>query len=318
MGTVTADLKRLLMTLARLVYLLGLLAWVSYSILYPSWVGKSYNKDPISGSWLPGGTFGLQEDRAPLWSPPSAYSDAIQAQVRWPWQSVSEHEHVELRLPAILFKAALGTIISGLVLRVLHRLIAGDQPDRLVCMAWSLSLVLTIALICLFVLGIFSMGYALTDEVVLTTLGLGLFGGLAFGVISCRSLRFHSVSTAIVGETAMPSPTETASGRSSRLRLLGMGNGLLAFIGGLLVALGITFAVAWIASFFRGPIVGVWELGTPRYAKPQEVIDLIAGLGIAVTGWIGGVLLLRRHVLRGLAIGLILGATLLGIMFACR
>jgi hypothetical protein len=97
-----------------------------------------------------------------------------------------------------------------------------------------------------------------------------------------------------------------------------MGNALLGFVGGLFVAVGITIAAGWIASFFRGPIVGVWELGTPRYAKPQEVIDLTTGLGIAITGWIGGMLLLRWRSWRGLSIGLLLGATFLGILFAFR
>ena len=70
------------------------------------------------------------------------------------------------------------------------------------------------------------------------------------------------------------------------------------------------------ASFFRGPIVGVWELGTPRYAHDQTPVNVATGLGILATGWLLGILLVLRRPSRGFALGLLVATTVLGIMFA--
>jgi hypothetical protein len=175
----------------------------------------------------------------------------------------------------------------------------------------------------LFAIGRFSI-YAMTDTLVLEALWLGgfggLFGGLVYGAISCHSPPLRSADTTTACETPTQMPTERVPGPSFRAQPWRIGNGLLAFIAGLLVAVGITISAGWIASLFRGPIVviGVFHAGTPGSTGLQEAINLTAGFGIAMAGWIGGVLLLRRRVWVGFSLGLLVGTTLLGILFACQ
>jgi hypothetical protein len=237
---------------------------------------------------------------------------------------VSQNSHVELVLSQILFEAALGTLVLGVVLRMLHWFIVGHHPDRLVCMAWSLSLGVSIAFVYLFGIVAFLIArrafsiYLFPDTLVLAILGLGVFGGLAYGAISCHPSQFRSIAAPTPYEPLTQRPSVKGSRPSSRTLPCRVRNALLGFTGGLFVAVGITIAAGWIASFFLRAIVGVWESGTLRYTHPQELTDVTAGLGIAMTGWVGGVLLLRYHVWRGFSIGLLVGTTLLGILYASR
>jgi hypothetical protein len=72
---------------------------------------------------------------------------------------------------------------------------------------------------------------------------------------------------------------------------------------------------ASIASLFRGPIAGVWELGTPRYAHDQTFIEVAASLAVMVSGWLIGQSLFRRRMGRWFAVGLIVSSTVFGYFF---
>jgi hypothetical protein len=164
---------------------------------------------------------------------------------------------------------------------------------------------------CFVILGVFVAGHAWTDAVALSVALLGVLGGVVYGAISCLSPQFRSPATTTTLTEKVPEPSSPAQPWQ-------MGNALLAFIAGLLVAVGITIVASRIAASFRGPIGFFSEFATAEYAKPQGVINLTTGIGIAVTGWIGGVLLLRWRVWRGFAIGLLVGTTFLGILFALQ
>jgi len=83
---------------------------------------------------------------------------------------------------------------------------------------------------------------------------------------------------------------------------------------GMVLALMLTIAVSRIASLFRGPIIGVWELGTPRYARDQTMVDLGRAVAIFIIGGVTGFLLIRvSRETRGLGLGLIIGSAGFGL-----
>jgi len=177
-----------MLTLLRTGYVGGLLLWVLYGILFPTWVGRIYNQDFRNPkTWHAGGHFGLQGGdpfyaRAPVWSPPTAESDAIQASVRWPWQRISQHEHVELALASVFARWSVGILVLGFLFCGVTWIRPPERPDALLSIACSVSLSLVIAWLCIFALAAFSMGYAATDPVVIRYLSFGILAGLTHGL----------------------------------------------------------------------------------------------------------------------------------------
>jgi hypothetical protein len=330
---------RTLLIVAKSVYVLAIVAWASFVILYPPWIGQGYwrnriyesSEKPVNGydppwigrgddrdavrfgPWYPCGTFGLQRHWAPLWNPPRpAGMPRTHESVRWPWQPVSTYGHIEVNVSFALFQVVFGAWILGFLLRGFHWLVARRTPDRLVCVAWSLSLSLSIALLVALALEGFSSGF-MPDSVISAVLACGVAGGLVYGTIACDLAGLRWLRWFRWKKSLQASDKAAAAGPS---RLHSMATPLFRFTLGLATAFLISTAAAWIANLFRGPIIGSWELGTPRYADDQWLINLTTGLVIAATGWIGGGWLLRKRLLRAFAVGLLVGATALGLGFA--
>jgi hypothetical protein len=298
------------------VYLVGLVAWTVYVILYPPWIGRSYNPElGQPGSYRRGGVFGLNDGnaRAPLWDPPEAHSERINAEVRWPWQPVRHIAHVELSLAGIACRLSLGVLVLGLALRAWARFAVGGRPDAFVQTAWSLSLSLIIAWLCVLAIGIFTFGYGLSGGVVITVLGLGLVGGLLYSVSAFGRIQSRASTP---GAANNPPSEEAVSAGDEDARSRGAVSGLLGFAVGTILAFLLTLVAAGAASPFRGPVLGVSELGTTRYARDQTPVNVVTGLCILVAGWAAGLLMRRHPALRGMAAGLIAGATVLGVVFA--
>lgn len=203
----------------RTLYLVGLVAWVTYVNLYPTWVGRSYHQDMSD----PGvadeiGVFGLRGGEvwveAPLWDPPKPSSDAIDAPVRWPGQRVRHSEHVELALANIAARLSLGVLVLGLLLRASTWLITRRQPDGLVSLAWYLSLSLVVSWICMLALAVITMGSLPTDMGSVGLLSVGALAGLTYGCWT--HLRQRSRHKMIRHGTAQPSSRSGQPDEASR------------------------------------------------------------------------------------------------------
>jgi hypothetical protein len=306
-----SNVSRRMVFAQRTLYFAGVLVWVLYGALYPTWVGNLYNpaypfEDP--GAWHSGGVFGLKGapipgfyGRAPIWSPPVAHSDGIHASVRWPWQPVSQPEHIGIALARLLARCSAGVILLGILLRVANWINPPGKTDLTNSIAWSLSLALIIAWLTIGVLAVFSMGYAATDTVVMGVLSAGSIGGAVYGVVAYRLACVRSKSSAPADQPRQ------------------VGAGIFRFTLGVVAVLCITWVASNIASHFRGPVVGVWELGTSRFAYDQRPINLATGFGITASGWLlGGAALLRKRPVRGFAIGVLVAGTLLGVLYTFR
>jgi hypothetical protein len=214
---------------------------------------------------------------------------------------------------------SLGAIVLGAVLRGADWLSRVRRPDLLVSVAWTVSLSSVIAWICIFAIAAFTAGYGLTDEMIVSVLALGGFAGIAYGLASfwyqhsSGTVTPRSIKPTVQDSTEVGIPTAQTPIRS---RAASTGAGLFWFTIGVLSAGCLTLAGGWLASFFRGPVAGTTVLGTTRYALDQTPVNAITGLSISVMGWILGVVVFRFRARRALAVGLILGTTLLGVTFA--
>ena len=111
-----------------------------------------------------------------------AFSSAIHPSVRWPWQPPSQHEHVELALARVFARLSVGILVLGFIFRGVNRISPSEKPDALLSIAWSISLSLVIAWLCIYALAAFTMGYAATDPVVVGVLSFGALTGLTYGL----------------------------------------------------------------------------------------------------------------------------------------
>ena len=193
------------MRLARSVCIAGLLAWCVYAILYPPWAGCFYNQlEPGSATWLPGGVFGLQDasgftKQAPIWEPPSPHADVIHAAVRWPWQSPSQHEHIEIVFSNVVMRIAFGFIVTGAALWVLALVFDRHRPSLVTSMAWSLAVALSIGWAALFGLAILSSGYAVNGLVIAIALSVAVLIGVIGGVAHDRRVRRRWAAMQAIG-----------------------------------------------------------------------------------------------------------------------
>jgi hypothetical protein len=162
------------------------------------------------------------------------------------------------------------------------------------------------------VLAVFTMGFGVTPVSVTAIVTVAVLAGVTYGLWSSRPKKKSPVQPVASPVQPVASPAQPVADPLEPV--VGLAWGTL----GLILSVGIMMIALRIASFYRGPIIGVWELGTPRYALDQQQIDTTAGLAIAATGWALGVGMFLVRRLHGLAIGLILGTTLLGIFVAIR
>ena len=89
------------------------------------------------------------------------------------------------------------------------------------------------------------------------------------------------------------------------------------FTMGLILGLCLSLAIAWVGSFFRGPISGYNPMLFPIFAKDQFFVDLGTGFALVTIGWLTVYTLKRMASPRGTIWGVIVVTTSLGIAFAC-
>jgi hypothetical protein len=176
-------------SLVRKLYLLGLFLWLCLTVFFPPWEGRIYIGYG-NGVVEEGGAFGLRGvdgciKYAPLWRPPLPHSTVIVATPRLPWQPIQPGYHVDLALALMATQYSLGVIALGFALLITHRWILRRKPDIFVSTAFWFSLLLSLALLCIVVVGLLTMGYALTEGVIV---GIWMFGVLAAVVLAVARL----------------------------------------------------------------------------------------------------------------------------------
>lgn len=207
-------------------------------------------------------------------------------------------------------RVSLGVLVLGVVMRVWNWWTGPKELDPVVAMAWSLSLWQVITWPCL----IFSGAWLVSGDWAAGILSAGLLAGLFYGV---WSLRVQAASKSLSTTTNVPvtcelvSVSQELSGRK-RTPI----SDLAGFTLGLFSALCLFVAIVWVASFFRGPIIGRNGF-SPHYANDQLLVNLGGGLAIMTIGWGTAVMLQRLKAQPGLTWGIIAGATPLGLAFAC-
>ncbi len=165
-------------TKAGKVYLWTTGAFLLLVFLVPPWKGFFYNKDVVSPAWFPGGTFGLDANFAPVFWPPRAYSDSIQATVRYPWQSISAHEHVEVNLPTMAFVLAVGLAALGIVARLWSAAESPGHPEPIVRFAFALAISQLVSILAIFVYALASLFSGDDRFVWIIPLVCGMIGSL--------------------------------------------------------------------------------------------------------------------------------------------
>ena len=295
---------------------LALVLGLAYAVLRVAmstpWVGVSYMRD-VHGSndWRRTGIFGLDSSRSSLWDPPRPHSPSINASLRWPWQPVSQTGHIEVNLSKVIYESLKRFLLLGLIVGAIYRFFLANQPDVVLQVTWSLTLTELMTTLGLFVIVLLSAGFGPPAFVAYWALGVGVVVGLTLGLRSYRvSLRRRDSLSALV-EQAPGAVDGTAETKVARK------DGLLMFTLGMFVAAGMLLLAMSIASFFRGPVAGITELGTPRYARDQTPLQIATGVGIVALGWPLSVHFARRWGWRAFAWGLAVGSTLAGIVTAC-
>jgi hypothetical protein len=148
-------------------------------------------------------------------------------------------------------------------------------------MAWAVSLALAVGCLVLLWVLVFTWGYGLTEQIANSVLTMAAAAGIAFGLWVHRRARLDATPSRLGSEPFW-------------------------FLVGIVAASILTVAVSAAAEPFRGPATGFVELGTP-------VVNAIAGVTITTIGLalVGAVWWLRWP--RSLAVGLAVGAPLLGL-----
>ena len=303
----------------RLLYFSGLALWTMYVVLNPPWVGTAYNQDDYNqpASWSQGGVFGLAGaegffKRAPVWSPPAAHSPGIETTVRWPWQRISDRHHVELSLSELAKLLSYGLITLGLLAGLLSFVRLTSRDDRVVTFAWSVALCLIISWIAIVVLSVASMGYATTPAMVTSLLTTGVVGGLIYGFVShSRQVARRTGSPPATGklvEGDLVGPKKMQRERSWKPGRIS----LLLFVIGLVISC----VIAWTAIDVAIAISPSRLLGTnvDGFGEVSGWMRVLTGVGIAVLGWLLGIMLWWATWIRGFAVGLMTGASALGFL----
>lgn len=204
---------------------------------------------------------------------------------------------------------SLGVIVLGVLLQVWNWWTCVKELDPVATLAWSLSLWQLIAWPCM----ILSGAWMLSDLLASAILGAGLLVGIAYGAWSLRTLSAVHCGPL---KTNVASADRTLAGESQIDEVRTDVSALAWFTLGLIGALGVTFFIACVASFLRGPIQGHNEWGTPVYANSQLFVNLGGGFAVLTIGWTAALALRRLNAPRGLAWGIIAGTTPLGLLFA--
>jgi hypothetical protein len=101
------------------IYPGAVLLWMTYVLIFPSWVGKLYHPDAVQPKqMISGGSFGLADEsvKRPLWDPPKPYGDLGPVSIRYPWQPVTLNGHIELDTLRLVQEFTLGVAALGLLI----------------------------------------------------------------------------------------------------------------------------------------------------------------------------------------------------------
>jgi hypothetical protein len=175
-----------------IAYVFLLFGWSVYVLLYPTWIGQSYFND--GGQIRATGVFGLEGGTpfravAPLWQPPVAGGDGMLAVTRLPWESIQSNNHVELLLPAIASRLALGALAIGCIYCSVGIALGLRRTSRLLVFAMWLSAFIAVTYIGFIVVAVLTGGYGLTDDIVLWGAAGGVCVGTAVGAWRAVRLR---------------------------------------------------------------------------------------------------------------------------------
>ena len=171
----------------------------------------------------------------------------------------------------------------------------------------SVVLFLIISAMAMFAIAAFSSGYAPTREMAIGIVIAGAAIGVGHGL--------WTANRATRAVRPIPESQQTAdSAREGEVDTSTPLGGIVGAVVGMALALVMTLTISKIAALFRGPVIGVWELGTPRYARNQTMVDLGRAAAIFIIGCAVGLLLVRfSPETRGLGVGLIIGSAALGL-----
>jgi hypothetical protein len=216
----------------------------------------------------------------------------------------------------LAIEIAKGLIVMGFVVAAWQWITGKRFDDPFTWIALCVSLALLIAWVPLLLPVEFGLGSGedtVGKLIVVAILLLSILVGIVYGIVTWRLRRPAAADVASILQAGLgANQGSLAASRSSP-------PGLLWFTLGLLLALPLMFLAGWISYNFvdRGPVTMRTEWGGSIHAH-DRIVDAATGLLITVVGWVGGVVGLRYQLNRPLAIGFILGATLLGIFFAER
>lgn len=178
-----------------------------------------------------------------------------------------------------------------------------SHPSKLPRIAASIVLVEFVVGLGILVVGALSSGYALSNRGMALTLAAGAALGTLIGVLPRAN--------------AAAGRVPTAGNRS-----VGVIPALGGFALGIVTSLALAVAVMVVVSQFRGPIVGVWELGTPRYARDQRPLDRGAAGALIALGALCALAARRFRIPafapRAFAWGTMVGAVLIGLGIVSR
>lgn len=309
-----------IMTLNRQIVFIGcLILWTLYGFLYPTWVGTMYMRDSdgsnnrrfISVTGLPGGN--TTHQMSPLWSSPKLNENAPRGLIRWPLQKPYSSNHVELDLTSIFVRWSLGVIVWGLACRLFAWLRPSDTFDPVLALAWPISICVAMAYVCLYTLAVMTMGYALIGPIINGFILVGLLSGLSYGAVAV--VRNRSPKKPQVDGSKLADNPDIQI-QKSRGQWYQPGTDPIWFMFGFGAGFGVSKIAASIASRYRGPVIGISELGTPRHLYSQGAVNTMTGLGIMIVGWSTGLLMTRHPVPRVFAWGLIVSSTVFGLLYA--
>lgn len=160
--------------------------------LCPLWQGVNYHRDQDGVPWHASEPFRLRGvnayNQAPIWAPPLPWSFSQPvAQVRFPWQPITEGPNVEIMLGRVMTIITAVAAMAGVLLRVGY-LWARQTPDRFACVVWYATAGLIAVEILMGPVLFALLGTAWDAAELLFIIGptIGVLGGVAYGVSSTR------------------------------------------------------------------------------------------------------------------------------------
>ena len=279
----------------RRLYIVGVLLWMSFGLLFPVWVGRSY-----SGGGQPrrSGSFALQGGRgfgkrAPIWSPPRRASGFTS--VRWPWQAPRGGNHVEISIARLCAFWTVGILVLGFVVGGVSWISHPKKPDPFLATVWSISTSLALGWICIFVLAALSMGYAATEPVIVGVLLFSALAGLAYG-LGARCRRRERAREASKSQELAKQTSALSSQGDPNNAVHQVGKRILLFVLGVAAGLGMWLAARRVSNFFK-----------------SSDIDLATGFFTLGAGLVLGIFLFRIYRYRAFVHGLCLATTVVGL-----